>query len=72
MFDGLRRMNKKDIMKINYHIKMLKKKIYQMVGFVHYLESLVNEILLERQLNSSPSIGAYTMLLEIIFRIDGG
>ena len=65
-------MNKKDIMQINYHIKMLKKKIYQKVGFVHYLESLVNKILLERQLNGSLSMGAYMMLLEIIFGIDGG
>ena len=72
MFGGLRGMNKKNIMQINYHIKMLKKKIYQKVGFVHYLESLVNKILLERLLNNSPSIGAYTMVLEIIFWIDGG
>ena len=46
--------------------------IYQKVEFVHYLESLVNKILLERQLNGSPSIGAYMMVLEIIFGIDGG
>ena len=65
-------MNKKDIMQINYHIKMLKKKIYQKVEYVHYLDCLVNNILLERVLNGSPSVGAYSMLLEIIFGIDGG
>ena len=72
MFGGLRGMNKKDIMQINYDIKMLNKKIYQKVEYVHYLENLVNKILLERVPNSSPFIGAYTMLLEIIFWIDGG
>ena len=65
-------MNKKDIMQINYHIKMLKNKIYQKVEYVHYLEILVNKILLDRVLNGFPSIGAYAMLLEIIFGIDGG
>ena len=50
----------------------VKKKIYQKVGFEHYLESLMNKILLERQLNGSPSIGAYMMVLEIFFWIDGG
>ena len=65
-------MNKKDFMQINCHMKMLKKKKYQKVVYVHYLENLVSKILLERVLNDSPSIGAYTMLLEIIFGIDGG
>ena len=65
-------MNKKDIMQINYHIKMLKNKIYQKVQDVHYLENLVNKILLERVQNGSPFIGAYMILLEIIFGIDGG
>ena len=51
---------------------MLKKKIYQKVEYVHYLENLVRKILLERVLNGSPSIGAYMMPLEIIFGIDGG
>ena len=51
---------------------MLKKKKYQKVQYVHYLENLVSKILLERVLNGSPSIGAYMMVLEIIFGIDGG
>ena len=65
-------MNKKDFMQINCHMKMLKKKKYQKVVYVHYLENPVRKILLERVLNGSPSIGAYMMLLEIIFGIDGG
>ena len=72
MFGGLRGMNKKDSIHINCHLKMLKKMIYQKIQYVHYLKNPVNKILLERVLNGSPSIGAYTMLLEIIFGIDGG
>ena len=49
-----------------------KKKKYQNVVYVHYLESPVSKILLERVLNDSPSIRTHTMLLEIIFGIDGG
>ena len=65
-------MKKNDFMQINFHMKMLKKKKYKKVVYVHYLENPVRKILLERVLNDSPSIGAYTMLLEIIFGIDGG
>ena len=50
----------------------VKNKKYQKVEYVHSLENPVRKILLERVLNGSPSIGAYTMLLEIIFGIDGG
>ena len=53
-------------------MKMLEKRKYQKVVYVHYLENPVSKILLERVLNDSPSIGAYMMLLEIIFGIDGG
>ena len=50
----------------------VKKNIYQKVQYVHHLENPVRKILLERVLNGSPSIGAYTILLEITFGIDGG
>ena len=67
---------KRDEQKRYYATKLsyqdVKKRIYQKVEYVHYLENLVSKILLERVLNDSPSIGAYTMLLEIIFGIDGG
>ena len=78
IFGILRKKKKEDIMKkkyfmqINCHMKMLEKKKYQKVVYVHYLENLVSKILLERVLNDSPSIGAYTMLLEITFGIYGG
>ena len=51
---------------------MLKKRKYQKVEYVHYLENPVRKILLEKVLNGSPSIGAYMMLLEIILVIDDG
>ena len=61
-FGGLRGIKKKYYEnKLSY--QDVKKKIYQKGGYVHYLESLLNKILLERVLNGSPSIGAYMMVL---------
>ena len=47
--------------KLSYE-DFLKKKKYQKVQYVHYLENPVSNILLERVLNGSPSIRVYTML----------